>query len=187
MTSINGGASRTASIIQTICDAEGLDVTFRFKGPISVPTEKYDGRSYQSDTLPKATINATIQRAEVEHLEGLLMCHAAIKMDELERTGINPSVVYTEPLDGNPERCVVGVRASREWIEESDITMEEAERAIEEGRQEEVLPPWDGRPTVVVDVERTEEGLKRSYNSNFHIQYDPPTHEIGELIDVRVK
>lgn len=186
MRNTDESSMRTASIVQTLCKAEGRDVTFRFKEPISVPTEKYDGRSYQSDTLPKATLHATIQRAEVEHLEGVLMCFATVAMDELDRTGIDPSVVCTEPIDGPPEHGVVEVRASREWIEDSTLSMEEAERAVEEGREEEVLPPWDGLPTVVVDVERTDECIRRSYNSDFHIQYDPPTHEMGAVIDVRV-
>ena len=187
MSGVDGDSSRTASLVRTLCDAEGRDVTFRFGEPISVPTEKYDGQTYQSDTLPKATLHATIQHADVEHLEGVLMCFAKIDTDELNRTGIDPSIVYTEPVDGPPEHCVVEVRASREWVEEPEISREEAEKAVEEGREEDVLPPWVGLPTVVVDVERTEECLTRSYNSDFHIQYDSPTHEMGELIDIRVK
>lgn len=187
MNRVDEDSSRTASLVRTLSNAEGRDVTFRFKEPISAPTEKYDGRSYQSDTLPKATLNATIQCAEVEHLEGVLMCFARVDMDELDRTGIDPSVVYTEPIDGDPEHGVVEVRASRKWVGEPEISREEAKRAVEEGREEEVLPSWNGLPTAVVDVERTEECLKRSYKSNFHIQYDSPSHEMGELIDVRIK
>lgn len=180
-------SARTASIVRTLCTAEGRDVVFRFDGPISVPVEKYDGRSYRSDTRPKATLHATIQRAEVEHIEGVLMCFAAVEPSELDRVGIDPAVVSTEPFDGPPERCVVEVRASRVWLDEDpDHTREELERAVEAGRAEEVLPPWDGPPTVVVDVERTEECLKRSYDSNFHVQFSPPAHELGEVIDVRL-
>lgn len=188
MTSSAHDSTRTASIIRTLCRAEGRDVVFRFDEPICAPISKYDGRSYRSDTLPKGTLHATVQLAEVEHLEGVLMCVAEIGMSELDRVGIDPSVVYTEPIDGPPTHCVVEVRASREWLDEAPaITAEEVERAIEAGREEEVLPPWDGPPTVVVDVARTEECLRRSYNSNFYIQYDPPTHEVGEVIDVRIK
>ncbi|MFD1513478.1 hypothetical protein [Halomarina rubra] len=181
-------SARAASIIQTLCFAEGRDVVFRFGEPISVPTGKYDGRSYQSDTLPKATLNATIQHARVEDPEGALMCFAEVGLDELDRVGINLSVVYTEPVGESPDYSMVEVWASREWVDEApELSNEEMEQAIEEGRQEEVLPPWDGLPTVVVNVERTQECHERSYNSNFHIQYSSPTHEIGELIDVRIK
>ncbi len=188
MSSTAGDSSRTASIVRTLCEAEGRDVVLRFDGPVSVPTAKYDGRSYQSDTLPKATLNATIQYAEIEELEGVLMCFAGIEMEELDRVGIDSSVVYTEPIEDPPEHCMVDINASRRWWdEEAEVPMEEAKQAIEEGRAEEVLPPWDGLPTVTVNVERTEKCLDRSYNSDFHIQYDSPTHEMGTLIDVRIK
>jgi len=181
-------SSRAASIVRTLCGAEGSDITFRFSDPIRVPAEKYDGRSYETETLGKATLNATIQRAEDGGLEGVLMCNAKIEMDELDRVGIDPSAIgSTRPRDGETEYCVVEVRASRDWTDEPDASKEEVEKAIEEGRQEDVLPPWDGLPTVVVKVARTSECLQRSYESNYHVQYDPPTHEIGEVIDVRVK
>jgi hypothetical protein len=188
MSSTTEDSSRTASIVRTLCEAEGRDVVLRFEDTISAPTEKYDGRSYQSDTLPKATLNATIQHASVEDEGMYLMSFAGIEMEELDRVGIDSSVVYTEPIEGPPERCMVDVNASREWWgEEPEIPMEEVERAIEEGREEEVLPPWDGLPTVTVNVERTEECHKRAYESDFHIQYSSPTHEMGTLIDVRIK
>ncbi|AGB37572.1 hypothetical protein [Natronococcus occultus] len=180
-------STRTASIVRTLCTAEGRDVVFRFGDPISAPVEKYDGRSYRSDTLPKATLHATIQRADIEHLEGVLVCLAKIDVCELERVGIDPAVVYTEPTDGLSEHCIVDVRASREWVEtESELSRKEGERAVEAGREDDVLPPWDGLPTVVVDVERTEECLERAYHSDFDLQYSPPTHEIGDVIDVRI-
>jgi hypothetical protein len=188
MSDTTDNSSRAGSIVRTLCNAEGDDVVFRFGEPISTPVEKYDGRSYKSETVPKATLNATIQRADVEDLEGVLTCHAAVPVEELDRVGIEPPVVYTEPIDGPPKNCIVDVHASREWIgKASEISMEEAKQAVEEGRQEEVLPPWDGLPTVVVRVERTEGCLRRSYNSNFHVQFDPPRHEMGKLIDVRIK
>lgn len=188
MTSSTEESLRTASLVRTLCNAEGRDVVLRFGDAISVPTAKYDGHSYQSDTLPKATLNATIQHAAVEQIEGVLMCSAAIEMAELERVGIDPAVVYTEPMEDRPERCIVDIRASRKWVdEEPEMSKEEIEQAIDEGRAEEVLPPWDGLPTVVVDVERTEECLRRSYESDFYVQYSPPTHDIGTLIDVRIK
>lgn len=44
------------------------------------------------------------------------------------------------------------------------------------------LLPWDSHLTVVVDVERTEESLKRSYTSTFCAQYDSSTFGRGECI-----
>lgn len=133
-------------------------------------------------------MNATIQHASIEDEGMTLMCFAGVEMDEPDRVGIDPSVVYTEPREGPPERCIVDINASREgWDEDSELPREEVEQAIEEGREEEVLPLWDGLPTVTVNVERTEECLKRSYESEFHIQYSSPTHEMGTLIDVRIK
>ncbi len=189
MNNTTNDSDRTASIVQTLCEAERGDVVLRFDGPMSAPMSKYNGSSYQKDTLPKATLNATIWRASVEDEGQTLMCFAKIGMDELDRVGIDPAVVYTEPVDEQPEYCVVDINASRKWwLEEYDeLTREEAEQAIKDGRTEEVLPPWDGPVTVTVNVERTEECLKKSYNSGFYIQYDPPTHEIGNLIDVRIK
>ncbi|QFU81914.1 hypothetical protein [Natronorubrum aibiense] len=189
MSGETNGSARTASLVRTLCDAEEREVVFRFDGQMTAPTSKYNGSSYRSDTLPKATLNATIWNASIEDAGETLMCFAKIDMKELDRVGIDPSVVYTEPVDGTPEYCVVDVNASRQWWldEFSELTREEAEQAIEEGREEDVLPPWDGLPTVTVNVERTEECLERSYNTGFHIQYDPPTHEIGEIIDVRIK
>ncbi len=187
MHSSPGDSSRTASIVRTLCEADRRDVVFRFDGPISVPTGKYDGRSYHTDSLPKATLNVTIEHASIEDTGMTLMCFAEVDREEVDRVGIDASVVYTEPVDDPPERCMVDVHASRDWSDEaSDVSMEEAERAIEDGRVEEALPSWDGLPTVTVDVERTDECLKRSYESDFHVQYSSPTHEMGTLIDVRI-
>ncbi|MFB1066387.1 hypothetical protein [Natrinema sp. H-ect4] len=182
-------SARTASIVQILCEAGGKDVVLRFDGPMSGPTSKYDGSSYHHDTLPKATLNATIWRASIEDEGETLMCFAKIWLDELDRLGIDPSIVYTEPVDEQPEYCVVDINASRQWWldEYEDLTREEAEQAINNGREEEALPPWDGLPTVTVNVERTLECHEKSSDSGFHIQYDPPTHEIGRLIDVRIK
>ena len=188
MSSTAEDSSRTAQIVGTLCNAEGRDVVLRFDDTISAPTGKYNGQSYQSDTLPKATLNATIQHASIEDEGMCLMCFGGVEMEELDRVGIDSSVVYTEPIEGPPERCMVDINASREWWdEEPEISFEEVERAIEEGREEEVLPPWDGLPTVTVNVERTEECHKRSYESDFHIQYSSPTHEMGTLTDARIK
>lgn len=180
---------RVASIVKTLCKAEGREVVFRFDGPMSAPTSKYNGSSYQTDTLPKATLNATISHASVEDAGETLMCFAEVGLKELDRVGIDPSVVYTEPIGEDPEYCVVDVHASRKWWldEYDDLTRGEAVQAIEAGREEEVLPPWDGLPTVTVSVERTDRCLELSYESDFYIQYDPPDHEIGTLIDVRIK
>ena len=189
MCSTTDDTARTDSLVRTLCEAEGEDVVLRFDGPMSVPLSKYNGSSYRSDTLPKATLNATISRANVEDEGQTLMCFAKIEMDELDRVGIDSSVVYTEPVDEQPEYCVVDINASRQWWldEYEGLTREEAEKALKQGREKEVLPPWDGIPTVTVTVERTLECHEKSYNSGFHIQYDPPTHEIGSLIDVRIK
>jgi len=182
-------SARTASIVQILCEAEGKDVVLRFDGSMSAPTSKYDGSSYHHDTLPKATLNATISRASIEDEGETLMCFAKISLDELDRVGIDPSIVYTEPVDEQPEYCVVDINASRQWWldEYEELTREEAEQAINNGREEEVLPPWDGLPTVTVNVERTLECHEKSYDSGFHAQYASPTHEIGRLIDVRIK
>ncbi|WP_252699736.1 hypothetical protein [Natronosalvus vescus] len=189
MSGATNDSARIVSLVRTLCEAEGREVVFRFDGPMSAPTSKYNGSSYRHDTLPKATLKATIERASVEGLGETLICFAKIDMEELDRVGIAPSNVYTEPVDGTPEYCVVDVNASRKWWldEFSELTLEGAEQAVEEGREEDVLPPWDGLPTVTVTVERTAECHERSYNSGFHIQYDPPTHEIGNIIDVRIK
>jgi hypothetical protein len=189
MSSTTDDSVRTSSLVQTLCGAEEKDVVLRFGGPMSVPTSKYNGSSYQSDTLPKATLNATIWRASVEDHGETLMCFAKIGMDELDRVGIDSSVVYTEPVDEQPEYCAVDINASRQWWldEYEELTRKEAEQAIKNGHEEEVLPPWDGLPTVTVNVERTIECHEKSYNSGFHIQYAPPTHEIGEIIDIRIK
>ncbi len=180
---------RTASLVQTLCEADGHAVVFRFDGQMSTPTSKYNGSSYHADTIPKATLHATISHASVEDTGETLICFAEIDMEELDRVGIDPSFVYTEPVDGSPEYCVVDINASRQWWldEFSELTKEEAEQAIEDGREEDVLPPWDGLPTVTVNVERTDECINNSCNSGSNLQYDPPTHEIGEIIDVRIK
>lgn len=187
MSSTPEDSPRTASIVRTLCAAEGCDVVLRFDGPISAPTTKYNGRSYQTETVPKATLHATIQRASVEDMGQTLLCFAGVEIAELDRVDIDPSVVYTEPVDGQPQRCMIDIRASRQWWDEPDIPREDVEQAIEDGREEDVLPPWQGPPTVTVDVERTEDCLKRSYESDFHLQYSAPTHEMGTLRDVRIK
>lgn len=189
MTDATTHSSRTASLVRTLCDAEGQDVVLRFNEPISAPTSKYTGSTYQHDTLPKATLHATIQRASVEDAGRTLMCFVKLGLDELDRVGIDPEVVYTEPVDGDPEHCIVDIIASRHWglDEYEDLTIDEAEQALDNGREEDVLPPWDGLPTVTTRVERTEECHLRAYESDFHVQYDPPTHDIGTLIDVRLK
>jgi hypothetical protein len=60
------------------------------------------------------------------------MCFAKIGLDELDRVGIDPSIVYTEPINEEPEYCVVDINASRQWWldEYEELTREEAEQAI---------------------------------------------------------
>lgn len=182
-------SERTASLVNTLCEAEGKEIVFRFDGPLSAPVSKYDGYSYQHDTLGKATLHATISRASVEDTGETLICFAEVDTGELDRVGIDPSMVYTEPVSGPLEYCIVDVHAARKWWldEYSELTVDEAQQAIDEGREEAVLPPWDGPPTVTVSVERTAACHERAVASGFHVQFDPPTHEIGELLDVRTK
>jgi len=187
MSSTTEDSTQTASIVQTLCDSEECDVVLRFDDAISVPTGKYNGRSYQTDTLPNATLNATIQHASVDDEGMSLLCFARLEMEELDRLGIDPSVVETESMEGPPERCVVDINAPRVWDREPDTPVEEIKQAVEEGREKEVLPPWDGLPTATVQVARTEDCHKRSYESGYHTQYRPPTHKMGTLVDVRVK
>lgn len=189
MSDTTNDAVPTASLVETLCKAEGREVVFRFDDGMTAPTSKYNGSSYNSETLPKATLNATISRSSVEDAGETLMCFAKVDMAELDRVGIDSSIVYTEPVDEPPEYWVVDVIVSRQsgLDKFSELTKEKAERAIEEGREEDVLPPWDGLPTVTVKVGRTEECVKRSYESDYSLQYDSPTHEIGEVTDVRIK
>lgn len=43
MSSTPENSSRTASLVRTLCNAEGRDVILRFDEPISAPTGKYNG------------------------------------------------------------------------------------------------------------------------------------------------
>ena len=182
-------STRTKSLVQTLCDAEGRDVVLRFNDQMSVPASKYDGSVYHKETLPTVTLNATISHASIEDAGTTLICFAKIDREELDRVGIDPSIVHTGSIDGTHEYCEVGINASRQWRSDefSELTSEEAEHAIADGREEDVLPPWGGLPTVMVDVKRTEGCLEKAYNSGFHIQYGSRRHEIGEIIDVRIK
>lgn len=177
-----------SSIVNTLCKAEGEDVVLRFEEPISVPDSKYDGVSYQTETLPKATLHTTISRASVEDSGETLICLGEVYADEMERVGMDSSVVWTEE-DSN-EYCVVDINAERQWWLDKydDLTRVEAREAIEENREDEVLPPWDELPTVAVDVERTMECMERDLNSDgYSTRYSPPIHTLGSLIDVRIK
>lgn len=179
---------QSSQIVTRLCESEGKDVVLRFDGPMSSPASKYNGYSRRTEMLSKATINATIWRASIEDEGQTLICFAKIDMEELDRIGIDESVVYTE-TDEESKYCVVDINATRKWWlnEYEDLTREKAKEAIEKGKEKEVLPPWDGLPNVTVKIERTEECIEKSYKSGMHIQYSSPNHEIGELIDVRVK
>lgn len=189
-TSSDDRTDRTASIVSALCGAENDRIVLRFDGPISVPTSKYDGRTRTTDTIPYATINATVQHASVEDAGETLICFVAVDIEEIERLGVDPEFVSTEPVDDAPERWMIDVNASRELFtadpEAYDLTMEEAEAAVSEGR-EEVLPPWDGLPTAMTRVDRTQDCHRRSMESGYHVQYSAPIHELGELIGVRVR
>ena len=178
------------SIIKTLCRAENEDVVLRFDGPLDFPSSKYDGRSYQTETLPKATLNATISRASIEDCGDTLFCTGAVSTTEMDRVGINPSVVWTDG-EGESESCGFNLNATRQWWldedEYSELTREEVQKAIEENREEEVLPPWDEPPVLVVNVERTSECAIKHYDSGYSIQYSAPEHEVCSLIDVRIK
>lgn len=190
-TSSDDHTDRVASIVSALCGAENDRIVLRFDGPISVPTSRYDGRTRTTDTIPYATINATVQHASVEDAGETLLCFVAVDIEEIKRLGVDPEFVSTEPVDDAPERWMIDVNASRELFtadpEAYDLTMEEAEAAVAEGREEEVLPPWDGLPTATTRVERTSDCHRRSVESGYHVQYSAPIHELGELIDVRVR
>jgi len=174
-------------LAETLCENEGNVVTLRFNDGIRAPTSRYNGRSYEVETLEKATLEAKIGMASIEDLGENLMCTAEISLDELERVGLRAESVYTEEVDGE-EKCIVDINGTRKWWldeEYDDVTIEEVEEAIEDGCEDEVLPPWDAPISVTVRVERTEECLVKSYNSGFYAQYSPPEHELGELMDIR--
>lgn len=185
---MNEESKRINSIVNTLCKAEGKDVVLRFGDAISVPSSKYDGVSYETKTLPKATLHTTVSRASVEDSGETLICFGEVYPDEMERVGMDSSVVWTEGDDN--EYCVVDVNAERQWWldEYDDLSRDEAREVIEENKEEEVLPPWDELPTVAVDVERTTECMERDLNSaGYSTRYSPPIHILGTLIDVRVK
>lgn len=83
---------------------------------------------------------------------------------------------------------MIDVHASRELFtaapDEYDLTIEVAEAAVAAGREDDVLPPWDGHPTATTRVERTKDCHRRSIESNYHPQYSSPSHDLGEFIDV---
>jgi hypothetical protein len=180
-------SNRIGSIVEKLCMSEDKDVVLRFDEPISVPDSKYDGVSYETETLPKATLNATISRAIIEDSGETLICSGEVYDDEMARVGIDSSVVWTEGDDD--EFFVVEISAGRQWwLDEYDnLTREKADKAIEQNREDEVLPPWDELPKVMVDVERTSKCLQRHYESGYSMRYSPPKHKLGSLIDVRIK
>ena len=178
----------TASIVRTLCNAEGCDVVLRFDGPISVPTEKYGGGSYRYDTLPKAAVNATITHASIENRGMRVICFAGIEPEELNQEGIELDAMPAEPVVGEPERYMVEITASRELGDDGvEIPMEDMERATEEGLEDNALPPWEDRPIVTTSVRRTDRCQRRFLESGYYTQYQPPNHDVGTLIDVYTK
>jgi hypothetical protein len=178
-------SERIYSIVKTLCNAEGKDVVLQFdEEEITAPDSKYNGFSHEKKTIPKATLNATVSRAELADEGRSLVCSAELTTKEMERVGINESVVQT----GEENCCVVNISANRQWWlkEYDDLTQEKAETAIEQNREEEVLPPWDTIPTVTTKVKRTSECINRYYDSGFYIQYASPEYEMGSLLDVRI-
>ena len=183
-------SEQVASMVERLCDAEGEEVVLRFTEALKIPTSKYDGRRYQTETVGKATLHANITRASVEDLGETLMCDAYVPKDEMERIGIDPSVVWTRDVEENDDVCRLDIRGTRKWWldgEYEELSIEEARQAIEDGREDEILPPWDESLSVCMKVERTSECKEMSYDSDFHIQYDSPETDIGELMDIRVK
>ena len=183
-------SEQVASIVERLCDAEGEEVVLRFTEALQVPTSKYDGRRYQTETVGKATLHANITRASVEDLGETLICEAYVPKDEMERIGIDPSVVWTRDTEESDDVCRLDIRGTRKWWledEYEELSIEQARQAIEEGREDEILPPWDESLSVCVKVERTSECMQKSYESDFHLQYDSPETDIGELMDMRVK
>ena len=181
-------SEQVASIVERLCNAEGEEVVLRFTEALKVPTSKYDGVRYQKETSPKATLRGTIKMAIVEDEGETLICNGYVTQDEMERVGINPAAASTEDVDGKEDVCYFEIHAERKWWldEYEDVTREEAEQAIEEGREDEVLPPWDEELTVTTEVERTSECKMMAYKSESYIRYKPPQVNIGELIDIRV-
>jgi hypothetical protein len=132
-------------------------------------------------------LKAKINKTAIEDKGFTLMCFAEIKMEELDCEESNSSTDYGEITEGQPQEWKVSIDASREYFDEEDkIPIEEIEQAIEEGREDEILPPWIGPLTVEGYVERTKECAIRYAKSDSMLQYAAPPHEIGTLIDVRI-
>lgn len=179
--------SQTVSeLIQRLCEAEGSDIVLQFKEPISVPTARYDGRSYGCDTFSKTTLNATIRHAEIKDLESEFFCLAAIELNEFDQIGVGGAIAGTESNTASPEHSVFEIRASRAVDAADGISVQDVKQAIKDGRTEETLPPWAGFPTARVTVGRTTECHERFAKSDSYIQYRPPLHEVGTLIGVRI-
>jgi hypothetical protein len=186
MSDPTASASRAGSIVQTLCNAEGREVVLRFNEPITVPESKYTGRSYQLKTLSKTRVDAKITLASVKDAGETFICYAEIETSQLGFENTDAPFAGSSQQDGEPERCGVEVMTTRD-PSKYDLSIEEAEQAIENGRAQAVLPPWDNLPAVTVTPMRTDECFERYRESNGYIQYSAPEHKLGTLIDVRIK
>jgi hypothetical protein len=186
MSDPTASAARAESIVQTLCDAEGREVVLRFNEPITVPESKYTGRSYQLKTLSKTRVDATITLASVEDAGETFICYAEVATSQLGFENTDTPLTGTSQQDGESERCRAEIRTTRD-PSKYDISIEEAEQAIENGRTQAVLPPWDNLPAVTVTPKRADKCYERYRESNGYIQYSDPKHKLGTLVNVRIK
>lgn len=134
----------TASIVSTLTDAgEGERVELHFQSQIEIPVARHNAPD-EIKTLPHRTIRGEVERAELVDLKGTLDCLIRIGREEKTRLGLDPDAIP----DGH-EDWYVEILAKRE---SGEIGPEEAEAAIEAGNEDEVLPPWKGRPIAQMPV-----------------------------------
>jgi len=178
--------SSVGEMVRLLCELEGKEVMLRFDGPIEIPESKYNGSTYETGISDKATLESKVNMAIVEDEGHTLICSAFVGADEMERVGVDPSDVYTEDIDGR-ECTYIKLHTERKWWldEYQDLSQEDKREAVENGNEDEVLPPWDDDIRVTIEVDRTERCLEMDYNSGFNNrQYSPPDCIIGDLIDV---
>ena len=179
--------SSVGEMVSSLCQSEGEEVVLRFDGPIEIPASKYDGSTYQTELSDKATLNVEVHLAIVEDEGQTLICSATVEKTELDRIGIDSSDVYLEETEDG-EYSLVELHTERKWWldEYQDLSQDDKRKAVENGNEDEVLPPWEDKITVTMEVDRTEKCLEMDYKSGFNnMHYSPPNCTIGNLIDVR--
>ena len=179
--------SSVGEMVRRLCGSEEEEVVLRFDGPIKIPASKYNGSTYETEISDKATLEAKVHMARVEDEGQTLICSAFVDADEMDRVGIDPSDVYSEEIDGR-ECTYIKLHTERKWWldDYQDLSQEDKREAVENGNEDEVLPPWEDEITVTMEVDRTERCLEMDYNSGFNnFRYSPPDCTIGRLIDVR--